>query len=182
MKNIIALDAGHGGRDFGALGKNFREKDLNLKLGAELFTQLLELKMRPILLRSGDYDLSLRERVNIASKKEADVFLSLHHNGFSNPAARGCETFYFPGSKQGRKLARHMQTEMLKFLSVPDRGIKSSKNLYVLRATSMPAVLVEPLFVTSPQDQEIYSTSDYFKELAARLIRGLHKFFKSGHF
>lgn len=179
MRKIVALDSGHGGEDFGATGKNFREKDLNLQLGAELFAQLLQLKIEALLVRAGDYDLSLSERVATAHEKGADVFLSLHHNGFSDPAARGCETFYYSGSRKGRILAREMQTEMLKFLSVPDRGIKSGKNLYVLRATSMPAVLVEPLFVTSPLDEKIYSGPDYFSELAARLTRALHKYFKN---
>ncbi len=177
MEKIVALDAGHGGSDFGAIGRNSREKDLNLRLGAELFAQLLQLKLKPVLVRAGDYQLSLSERVNVASSKGADVFLSLHHNGFSDPAARGCETFYYPGSSQGKKLARELQAQMLKFLPTPDRKIKASKNLYVLRATSMPAVLIEPLFITSPRDEKIYSEPDYFSELAARLAQGLHRYY-----
>ncbi|SDL78103.1 N-acetylmuramoyl-L-alanine amidase family protein [Halarsenatibacter silvermanii] len=174
MGRRIAIDPGHGGGDAGAVGKRTEEKKLNLELGAELFSRLLSLGHDPLLLRSGDYNMKLSKRVKNAGDWSADLFISLHHNGFHCGSARGCETFFYPGSKKGEKLAEEIQTGLIRLWGMPDRGIKKSKRLYVLRKTAMPAVLVEPLFVTNSCDEEILLGADYFSETAGCLAQKLH--------
>ena len=179
----IAIDAGHGGRDPGATaearsanetgGKLILEKDLNLRLGAELFGQALEAGFEAYLLRGGDYDLALTSRAELANQYGVDLFLSVHHNGAASSQASGTETLYYPGSKTGQALAGLVQKAMVARLGLTDRGIKSQDNLHLLKATKMAAILIEPLFLTGARDQTLLETDDYFKNLARAVIAGL---------
>ncbi len=69
----IAIDPGHGGRDPGAVAGDIYEKDLNLNLSAYLFKLCLNRGLNPFLLRGGDYNLQLEERVNLAEAAGAGV-------------------------------------------------------------------------------------------------------------
>ena len=171
----IAIDPGHGGSDTGAVspGGKHREKDVNLHLAAELFARLQPAEtIEPLLLRSADCDLSLPRRVERAERECADLYLSLHHNGFGDPTARGCETFCCPGGESERA-ARLIQDMIISWLPVPDRGIRDGRNFYVIHSTTMPAVLVEPLFLTSPADLEQLEHSAYYAGLAEMLEKAL---------
>ena len=137
----IAIDPGHGGRDSGAVAGDIYEKDLNLNLSAYLFKLCLKRGLNPFLIRSGDYNLQLEERVNLAEAAGAELFLSVHHNGAASSAASGTETFHFPGSKFGVLYAEYIQQGMLDILGSRDRGVITSNRLYVLRRTSMPYIL-----------------------------------------
>ena len=166
----IAIDPGHGGRDPGAVAGDIFEKDLNLNLSAYLFKICLNRGLNPFLLRGGDYNLQLEERVNLAEAAGAELFLSVHHNGAASSGANGTETFHFPGSRFGVLYAEYIQQGMLDILGSRDRGVKTSNRLYVLRRTSMPAVLIEPLFVTGEEDRMIYSRDGYYRDLANGII------------
>jgi len=166
----IAIDPGHGGRDPGAVAGDIFEKDLNLNLSAYLFKLCLNRGLNPFLLRGGDYNLQLEERVNLAEASGAEMFLSVHHNGAASSEANGTEVFHFPGSRFGVLYAEYIQQGMIDVLGSRNRGVKTSDSLYVLRRTSMPAVLIEPLFVTGEEDSMIYSRENYYRDLANGII------------
>jgi len=166
----IAIDPGHGGRDPGAVAGDIYEKNLNLNLSAYLFKICLNRGLNPFLIRGGDYNLQLEERVNLAEAAGAELFLSVHHNGAASSEANGTEVFHFPGSRFGVLYAEYIQQGMLDVLGSRDRGVKTSDRLYVLRRTSMPAVLIEPLFVTGEEDRMIYSRDGYYRDLANGII------------
>ncbi|MEI2421958.1 N-acetylmuramoyl-L-alanine amidase, partial [Arthrospira platensis SPKY2] len=88
---VIAIDAGHGGEDPGAVGRRgTREKDVVLAVARRLAEQVeREPGMRAVLIRDGDYFLSLRQRVAKARMHRADLFISVHADAFKNPNARG---------------------------------------------------------------------------------------------
>ncbi|MBN7795557.1 N-acetylmuramoyl-L-alanine amidase [Parahaliea mediterranea] len=92
---VIAIDAGHGGEDPGASGPNrLREKDVVLAIAREL-NALLEKDsgFRPTLVRSGDYYVSLKGRRDIARKRQADLFVSIHADAFTRPQANGASVY-----------------------------------------------------------------------------------------
>ena len=169
----IAIDPGHGGRDPGVTSKNYREKDINLKLSTELFSQLLSPDYNPLLLREGDLNMNLATRIEKASDWKADLFISIHHNGHDNNQARGTETYHFPFSIIGQKAAKLMQQEMVNLLAIPDRGVKTSDSFYVLRHTPMPAVLLEPLFITNSMDRNTLICENYFSKVSSCLLKAL---------
>jgi N-acetylmuramoyl-L-alanine amidase len=92
---IVALDPGHGGEDPGAIGpKGLREKDVVLQVALALRDQLnAQPNMRAFLTRDGDYFVPLAERVRKARRVQADLFVSIHADAFTNPAARGASVF-----------------------------------------------------------------------------------------
>ncbi|MFH2139655.1 MAG: N-acetylmuramoyl-L-alanine amidase [Pseudomonadota bacterium] len=92
---VIALDAGHGGEDPGALGRRgTREKDVTLSIARELKTQIDAISgMRAVLIRDGDYFIPLKGRVEKARRAHADLFVSIHADAFVKPHARGSSVF-----------------------------------------------------------------------------------------
>ncbi len=91
----VAIDAGHGGEDPGALGANgSREKDITLSIARRLKAQIdRQENMRAYLTRDGDYFLALHDRVNKARRAQADLFVSIHADAFVKPHARGSSVF-----------------------------------------------------------------------------------------
>ncbi|MBU2886658.1 N-acetylmuramoyl-L-alanine amidase [Gilvimarinus agarilyticus] len=107
---IIAIDAGHGGEDPGALGPNrLQEKDVVLKIAQALAKKLnAEPGYTAKLVRTGDYYVALRERRNIARKMQADLFMSIHADAFTKPSARGASVFALSRSGATSEMARFL--------------------------------------------------------------------------
>ena len=92
---IIAIDAGHGGEDPGAIGRRgTKEKHITLSVAKKLATKINAQKgMKAVLVRDGDYYLKLRQRINKARKLKADLFISLHADAFTNPNVKGSSVY-----------------------------------------------------------------------------------------
>jgi N-acetylmuramoyl-L-alanine amidase len=105
---VVAIDAGHGGEDPGALGTNgSREKDITLAIARRLEKLVrAEPGMRPVLTRSGDYFVGLRKRTQLARKHRADFFVSIHADAFKDPRARGSSVFVLSDSGASSEAAR----------------------------------------------------------------------------
>jgi len=125
---VIAIDAGHGGEDPGAIGRRgTREKDVVLAIAkrlAELIRK--EPGMRPVLIREGDYYVGLRQRINKARKLNADLFISIHADGFRDPRASGSSVYVLSrrgaSSEMGRWLeARENAADLAGGVSLDDK-------------------------------------------------------------
>ncbi|MEH6577521.1 MAG: N-acetylmuramoyl-L-alanine amidase [Amphritea sp.] len=109
---VIAIDAGHGGEDPGAIGSGrVQEKTVVLGVARELKALLAkERGFKPQLTRDGDYYISLRNRTKRARKHNADMFVSIHADGFNDKRARGASVWVLSprgaSSEMGRWLAR----------------------------------------------------------------------------
>ncbi|MBA2709891.1 MAG: N-acetylmuramoyl-L-alanine amidase [Tatlockia sp.] len=105
---VIVLDAGHGGKDPGARGPgNNSEKNVTLAIALKL-KQIIDRQpgMKAVLTRNGDYYIELRERLKIARKYNADVFVSIHADAFINPQSRGASVFALSQSGATSEAAR----------------------------------------------------------------------------
>ncbi|HCF26533.1 MAG TPA: N-acetylmuramoyl-L-alanine amidase, partial [Cyanobacteria bacterium UBA11049] len=124
-----------------------------------------------VLTRPDDRDLDLEPRVQLAERINASVFVSIHANSISlsRPEVNGLETYYY---NSGARLARTVHDSILRNVRVQDRGVRSAR-FYVLRKTSMPAILVEVGFVTGREDAPKLSTSAYQNQLAEAIVRGI---------
>lgn len=109
-KLVIAIDAGHGGKDPGAVGNDgTREKDVTLAIARKLEAMLqAEPGFRPVLTRRNDVFIPLRERTNIARRHKADMFISLHADAFSDPDARGASVYCLSLNGASSEAARWM--------------------------------------------------------------------------
>lgn len=94
VKRTIVLDAGHGGKDSGAVGNNLMEKDLALSTILKL-RDILKDEYNVILTRDSDFFVTLSDRAKISNNNNADLFISIHLNAASNNTANGAEVFYF---------------------------------------------------------------------------------------
>ena len=107
---IIAIDAGHGGEDPGAIGqRGTREKDVVLKIAKELEKLVKrERGMKPLMIRKGDYYIGLKQRVKKAQVAQADLFISIHADAFKNGKARGTSVFILSERGASSDLASYL--------------------------------------------------------------------------
>ena len=105
---VVAIDAGHGGKDVGAEGPNgIYEKDVVLAVARKLKRLIdRERGMKAVLIRNGDRFLRLRTRINKARDSKADLFISLHANSFSDPKVRGASVYVLSNRGASSEAAR----------------------------------------------------------------------------
>jgi N-acetylmuramoyl-L-alanine amidase len=171
----VVIDAGHGGRDPGAIGQFSEEKDINLAIANEVVSLLKEEPgMTVIATRTDDVFLELSERVAIANEAAADLFISIHVNSFpDNPLVTGSETYYY--SEEGRKFAAIAQKQLIAATGFNDRGIKTAP-LYVIRHTTMPAVLIETGFISNPAEEEALNSNAMQKRIARAIVDAIKEY------
>ena len=164
----IVIDPGHSGSvEPGACAGGVRECDVVLAIARLLAEQLEEQGYEALLTRSGDIATDdLAFRAELANAHQADLFVSIHANSVSSPAAHGTEVYHFPGSEQGRRLAGLIQTSLVAELNTADRGVKEA-NFQVLRETQCPAVLVEVAFISHERDRQLLTA--YVGQLGAAI-------------
>lgn len=176
-KNVIVLDAGHGGNDPGANLGTLKESDINLGVMLELKKLMPSITNTKVYYtRTTDVRPTLEQRATLANEVEADFFISLHCNSFG-PTYRGTETLYFPGSTASgltsAKLAKIIQTQFTANTELEDYALKERTNLYVLKYTTMPAIILEMGYITNDYDRSFLSDKNYYDDLAKGVYLGI---------
>lgn len=155
----IVIDAGHGGSDPGGVGTGMQEKNIVLDV-SKRFKALLDAdtadtggggKWTSLMTRSTDVFVSLAGRSAYSNNQNADRFMSIHSNAFSNTTANGTETFSYAEGGTSSALRNLVQAEMIAAWKLTNRGNKVG-NYAVLRETAAPAVLHELAFITNATD------------------------------
>ena len=157
MKQLkVCIDPGHtqgiGTKgDPGAVNGRFWESVAALDISLSLGEMFKGAGCKVIYTRTkGDPSLTLKKRCEIANKENADVFISIHLNSAENRAATGVEVLrYGQCSERTRELASAVQNRLVDATGFRDRGVKERNNLYVLKHTKMPAILVETGFISN---------------------------------
>ncbi len=160
-KNIVVLDAGHGGYDNGASHKGTKEKDLNFKIIYTLMKDYFSSNApdtKVYWTRTSDVFITLANRAAFASKVGADLFISLHMNSASNSSANGTEVYYSPSNNGARfsgitskSMATMFKDNLVSNLGMKSRGVKSA-GFYVIKRNTVPAVLIELGFLSGSSD------------------------------
>lgn len=169
---VVIVDPGHGGRDVGAVGIGaIREADIVLDISLQVAQLLEQQGVQAILTRSDDREIDLEPRVQLAERVNATLFVSIHANAIdmSRPEVNGIETYYY---SNGERLAATIHNSMLQSTGSRDRGVRQAR-FYVLRKTSMPAVLVETGFVTGAEDAPKLANAAYRQRMAEAIARGI---------
>ena len=186
---VIIVDPGHGGFDPGKPGITGEdEKDLNLKIGLKLRDYLEQAGAVVIMTRTTDDDVDGMDGVKYKSKdmverkklsEGGDILVSIHQNSFTQPSVKGAQVFYNQKSDKGKKLAEIIQ-KSIKEQASPDnkRAAKSNTNYYVLKATNIPAVIVECGFLTNPEEEKLLNDEVYQDRLAWSIYVGIIKYFE----
>ncbi|NJN04002.1 MAG: N-acetylmuramoyl-L-alanine amidase [Leptolyngbyaceae cyanobacterium SL_1_1] len=170
---VITIDPGHGGRDPGAVGRGgLQEKQVIFPISLRVRELLEQNGVSVVLTREQDVTLDLEPRVQIAERANADLFVSIHANAISlsRPEVNGTETYYY--SDAGLRLARIMHANMLSAGGLNDRGVRQAR-FYVIRNTSMPAVLLEVGFVTGARDAPLLADPTWREQMAQGIANGI---------
>ncbi len=177
MSKLIAIDPGHGGSDPGACASAAMEKNIVLQIAKKLETELKNQGFNTFMTRTTDtYDTPNR-KAQKANNAGADIFISIHCNSAASVLAKGTETLAYDITGDSGKLAKMVQTQLIKASGLRCRGVKERKDLIVLNSTKMPAILVETAFISN-KDERLLLLSDSFQEKTAEAIRkGVCKYF-----
>ena len=174
-KFYVVIDPGHGGPDPGAIGiGGLRETEVVLDVSKRIKKLLIEKGVMVRLTRNNEVDLDLPPRVLIANTTDADIFVSIHANASRGKRRdiNGLETFYYAGWR-GRLLAKNIQKQILKVSpGSPDRGVRQGR-YFVIKNTSMPAVLVEIGFLTGRLDARRLENSIHRQRIAYAITKGI---------
>jgi N-acetylmuramoyl-L-alanine amidase len=188
LNKTIVVDPGHGGSDTGAIGPNgVKEKDITLAISKELKPLLEKGGAKVILTRSKDqdvYDLfaspeqELQARTDIANKAGADLFISVHVDACDDKTVGGTTTYYFDKTDGDNQLARSVENSLNFQLHLSDRGNRD-EDLYVLKNTTMPAVLTEVAYISNPSEEKLVQLSSFRKKAALGMYNGIKNYFAS---
>ncbi len=178
---LVIIDPGHGGTDEGAKVQSIMEKRIALTTALMTKKQLEALGYRVILTRSRDIFLPLPRRVDIANKSKAALFVSIHYNSAPSEAAKGIEIYYHDAkgdrTRDSKRLANNILHQMVDQTGALSRGVRRGNQFYVVRETSMPAVLVEGGFITNYDERFNLKDRKYLEKIAKGIAQGVHKFF-----
>jgi N-acetylmuramoyl-L-alanine amidase len=169
--STVVVDAGHGGIDRGGMpGQRVPEKGFTLAVARRLASKLREAGFHVVMTRDSDEFVGLGQRCAIANAQSSAIFISIHFNAAPRTGATGVETYYYSGQSAG--LAAAVHSRVLQLMGTPDRHIRR-RGFYVIRKTQWPAVLVEPGFLTNPEEVARLSSSGFQDRLAGALAKAI---------
>jgi N-acetylmuramoyl-L-alanine amidase len=188
--NIVVVDAGHGGALTGAKGRvggrMIYEKDIALAIASKLRAALEAHGSRVVMTRLRDVNVPLEDRSRLANEVGADVYISIHNDssGQANTYT-GTTTYYHNNSAEGRRLARCVEQQLAGVSGMRDRGAMPDTSMYpvgfwVLRDTSMPAVLCEVGFLNSSKDRSKLANPAFQQRVADAVCKGIRNYVSGG--
>jgi len=188
LGKIIYIDAGHGGRDPGAIYKDLKESDINLDITNELKIELEKQGAIVYQTRIGDYDLSkinttnhkksdLTERAKIINESNAEIYISIHLNSDPSPTWQGAQIFYTNKNKENKKIAEIIQEKFKKNIK-SNRKIKQLKNMYMFDRIKKPGILVEAGFISNENDRYKLKQKEYQQKIAQTITEGIIEYLK----
>lgn len=185
----VFIDAGHGGRDPGAVGRQGENEDrINLEIALRLKRLVEEGGGIAILTRDGDYGLyspeapnkkrdDLQKRKAIADQSDSCVNIIIHLNSFSQSRYYGAQTFYHRGSEESKRLAVILQEELRRVLDRDNyRQPKADDDIYLLKDNQAPTVLVECGFLSNPEEERLLNEERYKEKVAFGIYSGIVRY------
>jgi N-acetylmuramoyl-L-alanine amidase len=186
----IFIDQGHNpyGFNAGAEGFGLREQDITYLVGAYLSDILnADPRFEAVTSRQNPEEIlgysttsSLQQRVDMAAAWGADYFLSIHVNANENTAINGTEAYVYQADSEAYYMGEDIVKEIVRRLGTKNNGVYVRPSLYVLRRTSMPAVLIELAYISNYEDALLLSTEQY--PFAYAIYNGLLNYFGYSQF
>jgi N-acetylmuramoyl-L-alanine amidase len=173
----IVIDAGHGGKDSGAISHTgVMEKTLTLRTAQLLKEKLQAQGANVVMTRSSDRHVSLPERVQTAYRYHADAFISIHYDSAKNQHAKGMTVYYYDMFSD-YLLALSLEHPFSRMTSIPFRGV-SFGDYYVIRENELPSVLMELGYLSNPTEASIVATDQYQQQVTDAIVNGLRNYFE----
>lgn len=183
---VIAVDAGHGGYDGGAVGRKsgVAEKGLNLDVSQRLARLLEQAGAKVVMTRTGDYALcdenppirkklqDMQRRAQIVEESDAQLLISIHMNEYSRQNQSGPQVFYREGCDAGRLLAGVLQESLVEGLA-PKKKREAMAGDYYILTLGLPSVLVECGFLSNPEEEALLLDAGYRQRIAQAVFDGI---------
>ena len=171
MPYSIMMDAGHGGRDPGAVYNGRQEKDDNLRLTLAVGEILQDNGIQVEYTRTSDVYETPYQKAMEANEAGVDLFISIHRNSFpTDNIVSGVESLVYDLSGLKLQIAESINAQ-LEAIGFVNLGVQARPNLVVLKRTKMPAVLVEVGFINSDTDNRLFN--DNFEDIAHAIASGI---------
>ena len=187
---VIVIDPGHGGQDGGASSGDVLEKDLNLSVALKLRDIITSDGGAAVMTREGDAPdvpdtngkfnkkADLKYRLKVLNDANADVFISIHMDKFTESKYSGAQVFYSQNSEESKTLGENIQQSLRDNLD-PNNTREAKRNeagIYILKNANVPAALVECGFLSNPEELEKLKTDEYQQALADAIYKGIKEF------
>ena len=167
----IVIDPGHGGFDRGGIpGQRVPEKIMTLDVSLRLKPLLEKAGYKVVLTRDTDVFVPLGTRVAMANSYPNAIFVCIHFNSATRSGANGIETYFY--STESAPLAASIHSAVVGGAPSENRGVRR-RGYFVLRKTTVPAVLVECGFLTNPTEAQYAQSNTYRQQLAQEIARGI---------
>lgn len=189
---LIMIDAGHGGNDPGKVGVDgVLEKDLNLQLAKKLKTLLEQQDMEVMLVREEDRGLydenasnkkvqDMKRRCELINEEQPVCVVSIHQNSYHEESIHGAQVFYYSMSRESEKLAKVLQSELVRVAEPENtRQAKANDTYYLLKKTEAPVVIVECGFLSNWADCAKLQDENYQDKLVWAIHMGILKYMNS---
>lgn len=186
---VVVVDAGHGGRMPGALKMGISEKDIDLAI-------LLKLKVLfdadnanigVYYTRTTDANPTLDQRVQLANKSNADLFISIHNNSSATgnfTSTKGTQVMYSESDDSklsSRHLAQICLDQVCKSLGSTKRNLLPGDSIYIIRTSKVPVALVEVGFMTNYEELDKLNDAAYQKKAAKGIYNAIKQAFEEGY-
>ena len=189
---LIMIDAGHGGNDPVKVGVDgVLEKDLNLQLAKKLKTLLEQQDMEVMLVREEDRGLydenasnkkvqDMKRRCELINEEQPVCVVSIHQNSYHEESIHGAQVFYYSTSRESEKLAKVLQSELVRVAEPENtRQAKANDTYYLLKKTEAPVVIVECGFLSNWADCAKLQDENYQDKLVWAIHMGILKYMNS---
>lgn len=172
----IVLEAGHGGIDVGTIGYGKKyEKWFTLDTSWRIRKYLMQYGARILMPITEDRFMSLSKRIVFANRNKADLYISVHYNSFTQRSINGISTYYYKNSDY--KAAKHIHRALIFALKNTNRGLHRNR-FFVLFHSKMPAVLIEPAFLSNPTEYNLLLTPAYRDKIAKAVAQGIINYYR----
>ena len=182
---VILVDAGHGGTDGGARGREsgIWEKEINLKTALALGKALEAEGARVVQTREEDMEYHRNKRRDLAARlarareEGADILVSVHMNEYRSRKESGPQVFFRAGQEKSRLLAGCVQEAMIRSLC-PAKERRAMAGDYFILSQDLPSVLVECGFLSNPGEEKLLLTEAYREKIAGAVAEGIAEYFE----
>ena len=188
LKNkVIFIDIGHGGNDPGAIYKDIKESEINLKIGLKLSKLLKENGAEVYMTRYDDYNLAninvsnikrsdLNNRIKLINNSICDIYLSIHLNSYQSQNWYGAQVFYTTNNPNNKLLATIIQNTFRNELDTT-REAKVIQDRYLYNHINKVGVLLELGFISNPKERNLLIKNEYQYKLAQTILHALIKYY-----
>lgn len=183
---VVVIDAGHGGRAPGATKQGVMEKEIDLAIVLQLkaIFEASDKNIGVYYTRTDDSNPTFDQRVQLANKSDADLFISIHNNSLGSgrmTSTKGTQVMYAESLEESMTFAQICLEEVTEALDSRNKGLVEGESIYIIRNSEVPVALIEVGFMTNQEELDLLKTEEYQKQAAEGIYAAILRAFAEGY-